>query len=418
MTAGAAPPGTSSRLDGVLVLGRVLDQGSLGMATLLLARWLPLPEFALVSVLLIVNSVAVTLADLGVGYAVLATKGDSSLDVGRLHRVRGFNAGLVVCGLAGGVALGGTSGGLLAASTLVWAAAGESYVRGAGALRVGNVRGLVKGQALGAAALLVTLAMVQPGRGLGVLAFGLVAKQLSEAAFARGWNSAFSVGGDRVFASSIFVSQAAALILANVDFIVAAAVLGRDSYAIYLVAFRFVQIPVTLLANVLSRTAIVNLTNLEVDQRQALMDRNFARLFAGGAIAGVGLTLAGPALASVLGPSYDSLPKVIALLAVSIPWRMVAGQAGALFIVQGRAGSLAAAFVPRLLVAVGAMAVGASLGGMRGLLIGTNVCVVLTTTGLLLWSSRIAGLRTRPALPALALGSITLTGLVAAGGSW
>src|SRR5690606_1743537 len=60
-----------SRVFAALTLGRVMEQGLLGLAMLLLAARLGVRDFAPVSVLFVVNSLSATLADHGVAYSVL-----------------------------------------------------------------------------------------------------------------------------------------------------------------------------------------------------------------------------------------------------------------------------------------------------------------------------------------------------------
>lgn len=405
-------------MDPLLVLGRMFDQGALGVVTLLLARWLPVSEFAAASVLLIVNSVAVTLADLGLGYAVLALSRSDRIEIRILQRLRVLNVTLAICGTVLGLSIGGTVGGVLAGSTLLWAAAGESYVRGAGALRLGNVRGVVRGQALGAISLLGAVMFVEPGRGVAVLSIGLLAKHLVEGLLATGWTTAFDQGGVRARTFSIFLSQGSAVVLANIDFAVAAALLGSMRYATYLLAFRFAQIPVTLIANVVSRTTLLRLADLPVGQRQDLIDRNFRNLFGLGLAGAVTLTLAGPLMSGVIGSAYDSLPAVLALVAVAVPWRMVAGQAGALFVIEGRAGALAGAFFPRLILSVTAMAAGVWLDGLRGFVLAGTLSVVLITAALLVWSARVAGLQASRNLPGLVIASLGILVPLVIWGGW
>jgi len=376
-----------ARLSGnvLLVGGRVIEQSALGLSTLLLARWLPVDEFALASVLLVVNSLAVTLADYGVGYQLLALPPGGVLPLASLRRVRLTNGVVFGLALAVGAVAGGDDGWLAVGSGVVWAIAGEAYIRGAGAIRAGRRASVVVGQAVGASLFLIGIAGVRPGNGVFVLGAALAAKQIAEGVAARGWRASFSSGAaTRPGTVPIFLSQAASVILANVDFAVAAALLGAGDYVVYLVSFRVAQVPVTLVANVMSRTAMVDYANVDgKPARQRVFDHHVRQLFALGCLVAIVLASLGPLAADVLGDAYDDLPATLLVLVVGVPWRMVVGQAGSLLVVAESAGVLVRAFPLRLGGLLAALAVGAWIGGLAGLSAGGVGAIIVMTVWLL-----------------------------------
>ncbi len=403
----------------LLIGGRVVDQGALGLSTLLLARWLPVHEFALASILLIVNSLAVTLADYGLGYQVLALPPGERLPAAALRRVRLTNSLVLLAALAIGALIHGDQGWLVAGGGVVWALAGEGYVRGAGAIRAGRNGSVVLGQIVGATAFLVAVAGVRPGSGVALLGAALAAKQLAEALAARGWRTAFAAdAAARRGTMLIVLSQAAAFILANVDFAVAAALLGAEDYVVYLVAFRLAQVPVTLVANVFSRTAMVDYARADVlGRREAVFTSHVRGLFGVGCLAAVALAGLGPLIAQLLGSAYDDLPATVLLLVIGVPWRMAVGQAGSLLVVAGAANVLVRAFPVRLLGLGAALAVGAWVDGLAGLTAAGTGAMIVMTVWLLGRAARASGLHAPTFLRPAACGAavVLLAGLAVVG---
>src|SRR5262245_36353729 len=118
----------STRLS-ALVLGRLVEQMVLGAAALVLAAALGPDDFAPVSVLFVVSSVAVTLSHYGIGIAALRCAPGSHVSIGAFTKMRLANASIAVIGAVVGVALGGTLGTIVAASGVVWWASSEAFVR-------------------------------------------------------------------------------------------------------------------------------------------------------------------------------------------------------------------------------------------------------------------------------------------------
>lgn len=395
-----------------LVIGRIAEQASLGIVTLALARWLPVGEFAAASVLLIVNSLAVTLADLGLGYAVLALPVDRAASKSSLDRVRHISGAVLVLAVSAGWLLGGSVGLTIAGSGLIWALASESYIRGAGALRSGHAASVAVAHCAGGAALVLVTLSIAPGRGTLVLTVGLAAMHLTQILIPRGWRRAFELDGVPVGRAAIWGSQVGAVLIANADYAVAALLLGGQEYAVYLLAFRFAAAPTTLLANVAVRVGLLDLAGGDDAAREECFHRSVGRLFAVGTACAIGIVALAPGLSVIAGDDYQGLSNVLLIVAIGIPWRMINGQSGSLAIVEGAALTLAKSSVLRLLIVVLVATIGATGAGLIGLATAVTASTVLLTMSVQVWACRRARIRSWPALAQAGLVTLVLLGLV------
>lgn len=346
-----------------LLLSRIIEQGVIGLGSLALARVLGVDDFAVPSALLIINSLTVTLSDLGLGTDVLRLgPGERAADR-RLWAMRAVGSAATISGVVGGLLVGGEVGGLLAAAGILWLCSAEAFVRKSGAIRQGAVRSVAGGEILGsvvlAAAILVACA--RQDATLTLLVGGLIGKCVVEVVCAREWRQSFATDGVAGDQLALWVAQAVAYLVANVDFVVVGAILGDRSFAVYALAFRLSSALPSQLSYVAGRTASVDLATLP-ELRQQTYLRYIRPLFLAG-LAASGITVAlAPVVPQILGPGWGSLSWVLVVLAMATPWRMILGLAGTLLIVARRSSLLLGVELAHLVVLLGGLVVAASIG--------------------------------------------------------
>jgi O-antigen/teichoic acid export membrane protein len=349
---GAGPLGHAGRRLPALLTSRVVEQCVLGGASLLLAARLGLDAFAPVSALLVVNSAAVTLSDYGIGLAALRCAPGERVALRSLHRMRLANLALLVLGVAVGFAVGGDVGTLIAASGAIWCASAEAFVRKAASIASGHGRQAAAAELMGSVVFAVPVVAIATGsRALAVVGAALVLKHVVELAVARGGRTMFAADGVKPALRSLCTTQVLAYGLGNIDYVIVAAVLGAAAFSVYTLAYRVAVAVPSVVAYVATRTAVSDFSTARHDEeRQARYSRYVRPLFAigvGSAIVAAGI---GVVLPSVLGAQWDAVAPAIAVLAFAAPWRMIAGQAGALAIADGAEGRLVRWELARLAV--------------------------------------------------------------------
>lgn len=332
----------------------------MGVGGLMLARATGVEGFAAPSLLLVVNSVAVTLADQGLGTDLLRLGPSEVAPVRRLRTMRSLNAAVLGVGLVLGWALGGDAGLLVGGSGCMWAAAAESYVRRSGAIRQGAIRSVVAGEVLGSAALGLAFvaACWEPDAAAVILVAGLVAKNMIEGVLARRWRLCFATDGRTGDQLSLWLAQVVAYLIANMDFVVVGLLLGERSFAVYTLAFRLSNALPSQLAYVAGRTASVDLAT-SVSDRAEVYRRYVAPLFGFGLGAAALTAVAAPVAPWVLGDGWASITGVLLVLAVAVPWRMILGLGGTLLIVSRQADRLLRIELTHAVVLASALVVGA-----------------------------------------------------------
>lgn len=396
-----------------LLASRVLEQGILGLGALALARAAGVDAFAPLSVVLIVNSLAVTLADLGLGTDVLRLGPGQTAALHRLHRVRITNLGLAVVGLAAAAVLSGSSADVAFATALIWPAAAEAYVRKSGALRQHAVRSVVLSEVVGsfALALGILAACAHPTSAMELLTAGLVAKSVLEAALARAWQSCFSTTGVPGDQLALWLAQVAAYAITNVDFLIVGVFLGGRAFSVYALAFRLSGALPSQLAYVAGRTASVDLASRPDDQ-QAVYLRYLRPLFVSGALAMLLTALAAPLVPWVLGDDWSAITWVLVVLSVGVPWRMVLGVGGTLLIVARRSDLLLRTELCHLVLFAAALvlaAAGVGYGAAVGVVAAASVLAVLAYHRV---ATGIAGIRWwSPLVPLAVVSMLLIAGL-------
>jgi O-antigen/teichoic acid export membrane protein len=131
-------------------------------------------------------------------------------------------------------------------------------------------------------------------------------------------------------------SQVLAYALGNVDYVIVAIVLGATAFSIYSLAYRVAVAVPSVVAYVATRTAVSDFsTAADPDEQQARYSKYLRPLFVIGVVSAGAAIGIGVALPGLLGSSWDAIAPTIAVLALAAPWRMIAGQAGALAIAGG-----------------------------------------------------------------------------------
>lgn len=350
-----------------LVLSRTAEQAALGLGSLLLARALGPAAFAPVAVLFVVNSLAVQISDLGLGFAVLRTPPGAQLARASLSSVRRAAIGAAMAGallaVVVAVVVGATAAWVVFGGALVWPLTAEAYVRKASALKLGATLQVVEAEVAGATAFGVGVALVIWARpGLGWIVAVFVAKSVVELVTVRTWRDMFSPEGLRARSGPEWLGQVMTYLVANADYVVVASTLGPSDLARYVVSFRVASALPSLVAHPVTQSAFVELAAAE--DRDPI-HRSIVRraLLAGGAGA-VLVLAAAPVLPWVLGGEWEGTGAVMAVLAPAVPIRMLLGTTVALAITVGAARQVVVWEAGRLVAVAAATAAGAVLGGL------------------------------------------------------
>lgn len=371
-----------------LLVGRAAEQLALAATGVVLAQRLGPNDFAPIGVLLVVNSLALSMADVGIGVRVLRLAEHGRVDRASLRLVRVLNVSIAASAAFAGASLGGEAGVLVGVAGVLWAVAAEGMVRKSAALRWGGTRRVAGSEALGGGVLLVAVcaAWLHPAGALGWAAGGLVAKQVVELAMARPWSWAFgeTVRDDDWF--GLWLSQALAFAIGNLDYVVVGIVLGERALAVYVVAYRLANAIPSQVAFVAGRAVTVDLASGAPSDRQHKYERYVRVLFASGAAGAAAVMVGSPALALYLGDDWAGTSWALVVLVIAAPWRTVLGTAGTLAIVSGGARQLLGWETVRL-VAVALLLVGSAVLGFPAFL----ACVVAVPVASTLVYHRLAG---------------------------
>ena len=368
----------------MLLVSRVWEQGLLGVATLLLARMLGVRDFAPVSVLFVLNSVAVTASDFGLGVALLGAPAGTTIRWRALHVVRLANLAIAVAAALVAVALTGSSRLIVVFGGLLWLASAESYVRKSAAIKLGRARRVATAEVVstGLFFLAVGIGLLEPDVAVGATGAGLLGKQLVEVALLREWRAAFGADGDRPELRALWGSQVLAYVIANVDYLVVGIVLSPAAFSVYVLSFRVANVLPAQVASVVGRVSLVEFAaSTDATVRQDSYDRYVRRLFGAGVLGGLLTVFAAPLLPLALGESWDPARWIVVLLAFGVPWRLTLGLAGAMAVAAGARGRLLAWECVRLATSVLAFYV-AARAGLAELAAGVTIVSVIAVLAL------------------------------------
>lgn len=334
-----------------LLVSRVAEQCALGGVSLLLAARLGPLAFAPIGVLFVVNSAAVTLSDFGVGMAALRCPAQQHVASAARRRMRLLNATVLVAGVLAGLAVAGDTGLLIAASAAIWWSSSEAFVEKASAINRGKGVRAATAEVMGSVCFASLAVVFAHGAvALAVVGAGLVTKHVLEALIARRHENVFARAGVADEIGALWLTQALAFAIANVDYLLVGITLGPSAFSVYSIAYRLaVGVPATV-AYVASRTAVAEMATVDGrTERELQYGRYLKPLFVLGAAAGLAVAVSAPMLASVLGQQWSQVAPAAAVLAIALPWRMIAGQAGALAITGGNTRRLVRWEIKRLL---------------------------------------------------------------------
>jgi O-antigen/teichoic acid export membrane protein len=366
----------------LLVMGKLADQGSLFLGSLLVARAVGPAAFAPLGVLLIVNSMSVQLSDLGLGFAVHGSPIDAPVPGRSLRTMR--RVGLVA--LVGScVAATLTGSALVAAGGAIWWLSADAYVRKATMVRAHRARRVFSAEALGAVAFLAGAAVAVAADVPELLGAGLVLKHLVEC-LAMPLQGAVDPAGHLPSHQEWF-GQMATFAASNADYVVVMLLLPPAAFSIYVMAFRLANALPALVGQALTQDTFVELASSPGGGRDAAVmagvRRRVVRLSVVGAAGGIAAALVGRA---VLGPEWADLVVVAAVLVLAMPARLLLGPSVAMALARDRPRRVVETELLRLTLTATAVAVG-SRWGVTGCAVGA---VVGTTLGTALLHASVA----------------------------
>jgi len=397
-----------------LLVSRSAEQAVLGIGSVLLARVLGLEEFAPISVLLIVNSMALTLSDYGLGADALRLEAGRLASRGELRRVRWRNMGVAVVTLVLGGVIGGDVGVVVAIGGLLWGASAESFVRRSAALRGGAVGSVVRSELAGASLLAVGVvaATTADEHALTVFGLALVAKQLVEVVVVRTWREQFAdvepVRDTRI----LWWAQVVAYAIANVDYLILGLFQPAEVFSVYVLAFRLANALPSQLSFVAGRVLSVDLAAESDGARQEVYRRYTKTLFLLGSGGAVATGILAQLLPDVLGEEWRTITWVLTALACSVPWRMVLGVAGTLAVVAQRSQDLLTLELIHLTLLVAAYAAAAAVE-LRAFVVTVGGSVVIANLAYHRVAGRMAGIRPWSQLVPLAGATLVAIGAAA-----
>jgi O-antigen/teichoic acid export membrane protein len=397
---------------GPLLLSRSAEQGVLGLGSVLLARVLGVHDFAPLSVLLVLNSMALTLSDYGLGADALR------LEVGRLasrhelRLVRLRNLSVAVVTVTVGALVGGDGGTILALGGLLWGASAESFVRRAAALRAGAVASVVCSELAGAILLAVGVvcATIAEERALFIFGLALVAKQLVEVIVVRGWRQQFGDVEPLRDTRVLWWAQVVAYAIANVDYLILGLFQPAEVFSVYVLAFRLANALPSQLSFVAGRVLSVDLASEDHGARQEVYRSYTRSLFVLGAGGAIITALLAQLLPDILGDDWKAITWVLTALACAVPWRMVLGVAGTLAVVAQRSHSLLRLELAHLAVLVIAYGITAAIG-LGAFVVTVGASVVIVNIAYHHTAGQMAGVRPWSRLLPLAAGSLLAIGV-------
>lgn len=400
-TGGPARPVEGSRRPGrlrILVLARLADQGALGLGSLLLARELGPEAFAPVAVLFIVNSLAIQVSDLGLGFAVLRTAPEHHLASASVRRLRKLGGGLVAGALLVAAGLQVAGQGAVAAvvltSGLVWALSAEGRVRKSSALTVGATAQAARAEIVGAVVFGAGVVVVLlAGGGVAAVGAAFVAKHLVEVLVVRTWAVRFAEDGVPARSGPEWLGQVMTYLVANADYVVLGLLLAPADLSRYAVAFRVASALPALVANPITQTAFLDLAAADASARQDVHDGIRRQVLRLGSVGGLAVLVAAPVLPLLLGEAWAGVGALVAVLAVAVPFRLLLGMSVAQAITVGRARAVVGWESVRLVVVAGATAVGAVAGGVLWATVGVSVATVVSIAVTYVLSARVAQVR-------------------------
>jgi O-antigen/teichoic acid export membrane protein len=309
-----------------LAVSRLVDQGVVGLTSLLLAARLGVEAFVPVSALLVVNSFSVAASDFGLGTELLRAK-SGTLSRQAVHGMRRTNLFLLVVAALVGLLFEAPARDVVIGGGLVWACSAEAFVRKSALIRLGHARRAAIGELAGSAvfAVAVLAVLVDPLAPVPTLVAGLVGKHLLEACVNRGWDDVYSGDGASRWDLWLWSNSILNFAVSNVDFVLIAWFVSAEAFAVYSVGFRVAAALVAQLSYVVNRSSLVDFGEAHRERSlSSSYQRRRGQMLRVGILAGAATALCSPALLLLGGQWRDSV-GVVLVLACVVPWRMCGG---------------------------------------------------------------------------------------------
>src|SRR3546814_687234 len=263
---------------------------------------------------------------------------------------------------------------------LIWACSAEAFVRKSALIRLGHVRRAAIGELAGSAVVAVAVAavLIDPRAPVLVVVAGFIGKHLVESLLNRGWDDVYSTEGATRWDLWLWSNSILNFAISNVDFVLVAALISSEAFAVYSLGFRVAASLVAQFSYVVNRISLVDFGEAH---RHGSLDRTYRhrrhQMLRFGVLAGGVTVLCAPALV-LLGDQWRDAIGVVLVLACVVPWRMCAGLGLNVVIAVDGAKRVAAWEARRLIVAAIVLAMGAQFG--LGSFAFSAACVAIGTS--------------------------------------
>ncbi|MCB1256364.1 MAG: oligosaccharide flippase family protein [Microthrixaceae bacterium] len=375
-----------------LGIGRAAEQAAYGSAMLVLAARMTVREFGSIATLFVINSVVLTLSDLGVAHDIVRTPNNVLYPVRGVHIQRVVNAILAFISIAVGLLISGDAGLLILIGGMLWAVGGEAYVRQAAALRLGKIRRLVAIDfGLAAVFILLIVFLASPTHALTVVGMSLILHHLLVVVLLPIGSAAIGPTSLDSRPFGFLLNHSLGYITRNIDYILAGPLLGPSAFSSYVLGFRVANAPTAPLGSIVLRWGLTRFAAESAEERELTHRRAAVLLIAAGCL-GMCLTLLlAIALPWAIGDRWRMAASVSIILALALPWRMIDGLIGAVGFSSNSDVLLNRFEIFRIALTLAGLLVGGQfgLGGFVGA--ATSLNILLIAFGHLL-VSRSAGL--------------------------
>lgn len=404
----ATNPGIARR-GAWMALGRLADQGVLGLAGLLLAARLSVSDYAPVALILVAHSMAATLSDLGLAHEMLRLGPNERGPRRQLRSVRAVNIGCLC--LAVVLWLVGQT--VAASAAVLWALNSEAMLRQSATMLVDDHRRL--GLAQTAAAAVMAILVIADADSAETLAVAIGIRVVVEILLLHGANRWFSAEpGARTDLEPVRVLMTHSIGFGNrnVDYLIGAPFLGAAGYARYVFAYRLANAGFAPVGTIATRLGIAELAGAP-DVLEPRYRRGLVALFAGG-VAAAFLTAAGALIVPTLvGDRWAEAVPLILLLTVALPFRFIDGIISPLLYVSGRHAEAVRLELARLVAIIAAVGAGAAFG-VTGLAVAMSGATIVTVWAGHRWAAARAGVAVPRWLWQMMLISLAVLALMAA----
>lgn len=375
------------------VLARILDQGGVGLVTLLLAQRSTIEAYGAIALLLIGYAAATTLADLGVAHELLRLAPGDRAAARNLRVLRTVSWVVGSAGVASAIVAPGRITTAAAAGAVIWGLAGWVYLRQSAALLQGEHRRLALAGGCGSLVLVTSVVLFARGpAAVTVVGLALIVRLLLEGALLPSAKAYFSGGGRRLRPASVFATHLVAYGGRNLDYLVAGPVLGGAAFAQYVLAYRLANSCYAPFGAVTTRLGITTLGDSTGTHGEGRYRALLASLATLGLLAGVATVVASMALDDVAGERWSSAGRLMAVLAIAMPWRFIEGLIAPVAYTAGRHGDAVKVEAVRLVVIALAVLVGTHWG-IFGLAVAMTAATIVTSWGGHRWVAPRAGRR-------------------------